>query len=101
MNVRMDEEGVRFRITPEDLEILLRGEEIRHQIVDFYCAILPREEGGLSLNAASRGLALCVPILDLERLRDMGRSKNGVSVCQDGIEISLQVDLKSQVQRVA
>lgn len=106
MNLRMDEEGIRFRITPEELEALLRGESILHSLkigesfLEY--AILPVRAGtAMTLQFADGNLILSVPAAELEKLRALGRSKHGLLARQDGLDIGLQVDLKVQATAAA
>lgn len=102
MNVRIDEDSIRFRIIPDDLASLLDGKEIEQHVIGFTCRItsgLPGKE--MDLQMAENGFTLSVSRAILEQLRDMGRSKEGISIQKSDIEISLQVDLKAQSGKAA
>lgn len=106
MNLKISENNFRFRITQEDLDNLLRGQDIDQRVcLGAHCftyrispVTLDRE---MRLEMAIAGFCLFVPRKILEELRDLGRSKNGISIRQGGVEISLQVDLRAQVKKAA
>ncbi len=52
----------------------------------------------MRLAMAVAGFCLSVPYAKLEELRALGRSKSGLSFVQDGVEISLQIDIKEQAK---
>ncbi|MCE9508695.1 MAG: hypothetical protein K8R48_10360 [Alphaproteobacteria bacterium] len=100
MNVRIDEDGVRFRIVPADLSLLLGGSELKQRVSigaqSFEYRILPAASAReMALAMTGNGFTLSVPHAALEQLGGLGRSKNGVSVKSGDVEISLQVDLKA------
>jgi hypothetical protein len=100
MSMRIDEDSIRFRIAPDELATLLETGKL-----DLRIAIGSRNFGyriacgapEMTLDVAPEGFTLAVPRSTLEQLQEMGRSKDGVSVRQGGIEVSLQVDLKRRV----
>lgn len=99
-SIRIDKESIRFRISPVELEKLLEGVCIPQSLMTgesiIEYSITPTSEGKMKLGTREMKLSLVVPRQDLEYLRDMGRSKKGVSVKQGDAEVSLQVDLKMQ-----
>jgi hypothetical protein len=100
MNVRIDEEGIRFRIVPSDLSVLLGGGELKQRVSigadNFEYRIVPIVSGQeMALEMNGNGFILSVPPAALEQLRGLGKSKNGISVKSGDAEISLQVDLKA------
>lgn len=106
MNLKISENNFRFRIAPDDLDRLLRGQDVDQRVcLGAHCftyRISPASAGTkMELEMAIAGFCLTVPREILEELRDMGRSKNGVSVKQGDVDISLQVDIKTQMKRAA
>lgn len=106
MNLRISENNFRFRITPEDLETLLAGREIDQRIcLGAHCftyRIAPvTHEAGMALEMAVGGFCLSVPRGMLTELRDLGRSKEGLSAIQGDVGISLQLDIKTQMRKAA
>ena len=104
MNLRISENSVRFRITAEDLEILIQGRNIDQRIcmgaVCFSYRISPVSSGmDMRLEMGGNGFSLSVPRNDLEQLRALGRSREGISILHDGVDVSLQLDLKSAARR--
>ena len=106
MNLRIEENGFRFRITDNDLQSLLQGCDINQHVrvgrQGFSYRIAPvSDKKEMVLEMADSGFCLYVPHKSLECLRDLGRSKEGISVRQDETEISLQVDIKKQLRKAA
>lgn len=106
MNLRISEDGFRFRITPEDLDKLLQGREIDQSVcLGAHCftyRIAPvTHERDMKLEMAVAGFCLSVPQAMLEELRDLGRSKSGLSRIQGDVNITLQLDIKTQMRKVA
>lgn len=104
ISLRIDEESIRFRITLDDLEALLDGDSILQRVTAgaafVESAIVPVWKGDMNLDLHEARFTLSVPHQTLEQLRDLGRSKNGISVQQGEVEISLQIDLKTQPKKV-
>lgn len=106
MNLRISEDGFRFRITPEDLDTLLRGREIDQRVcLGAHCftyRIAPvKFEKDMKLEMAVAGFCLSVPHAMLEELYDLGRSKEGLSAMQGDVNIALQLDIKTQMRKAA
>ncbi len=106
MNLRISENNFRFRITPDDLEALLTGREIDQRIcLGAHCftyRITPvTHEAGMVLEMAVGGFCLSVPQGLLMELRDLGRSKEGLSAIQGDVGLSLQLDVKTQMRKAA
>jgi len=106
MNLRISENDFRFRITPQDLDMLLNGRDIDQRVcVGAHCfgyRISPvTREKTMKLEMAVSGFCLFVPRETLEALRDMGRSKEGVSMQQGDVTLSLQLDIKMQMRKAA
>lgn len=106
MNLRMDDKGVRFRITPEELSSLLAGRDIDCRLCigrhSFGYRISPDDTSDeMTVEMAVGGFCLHVPRTVLDSLNGMGRSKEGVFAIQDGVTVSLQVDLKLQARKAA
>lgn len=106
MNLRISENNLRFRITPEDLDALLAGREIDQRIcLGAHCfayRISPvTHEKDMTLEMAAGGFCLSVPHSLLLALRDLGRSKEGLSGRQGDVGLSLQLDIKTQMRKAA
>lgn len=104
MNLRIAENSFRFRITPVDIDMLLRGQDVDQRIcIGAHCftyRISPvASEKHMTLEMAAAGFCLFVPKATLADLRDLGRSKEGISVKQGDVEISLQLDIKTQMKK--
>lgn len=106
MNLKISEKGFRFRIAPEDLGVLLSGRDIEQRVCIgehcFFYRIVPvSSEDEMALEMSMAGFCLSVSQKNLEQLHDLGRSKAGLSVTQGGVDVSLQIDLKKQMKKVA
>jgi len=105
LSMRIDETGVRFRITPAALEDLLLGKTLTQVTIagkkEVTCRIVPSEGGEMQLDMREMCFSLHVPEKELERLRDLGRSKSGIRAMQGESEIALQVDLKVKASQAA
>lgn len=104
-SIRIDKDSIRFRISPVELEKLLEGESLPQYLMtggrNIEYSISPTQEGKMQLDTHEMKLSLLVPQRDIESLRDMGRSKKGISIRQGSAEVSLQVDLKMQKRDIA
>ena len=106
MNLRISENDFRFRITPQDLDTLLNGRDIDQRVcIGAHCfgyRISPvTRKKKMKLEMAVSGFCLYVPQETLTALRDLGRSKEGVSVQQGDVILSLQLDIKTQMKKAA
>ena len=106
MNLRISQNDFRFRITPQDLDTLLHGRDIDQRVcIGTHCfgyGISPvTQDKKMKLEMAVSGFCLFVPRETLEELQDLGRSKDGISIQQGDVTLSLQLDIKTQVKKAA
>ena len=106
MNFRMEDKSFRFSISEEDMNRLLDGQEIEQRAcVGRHCfaySIVPvRAMTKMKMEMAVSGFCLYVPRKMLEDLRDSGPSKDGLTVSQGDLELSLRVDAKEQARKAA
>lgn len=107
MNLKISDNSFRFRITPQDLDQLLQGRDVEQRVsLGHHCfayRITPTREAqqGLNLEMAVGGFCLSVSPDMLKNLGGMGRSKEGISTRQNGVEIALQVDIRAQMKKAA
>jgi hypothetical protein len=105
MTMRVDEKGVRFRVSPDDLENLLNGRTLARRLdigagaVEF--RIVPVNAGDIHLDVDGKRFTLSVSRFALEELKSMGRSAEGISARQGEAEVSLQVDMKATIHKIA
>lgn len=104
MNVRLENQNIRFKITGEELEKLLRGDclHIDLNLLDknLIALINPKGladvmEAKLAVDEEDIYLSLLVPPDYIQKLANMGRSKEGLQQEIGKLTITLQVDLKS------
>jgi hypothetical protein len=105
MSIRLDEEGIRFRIAPEGLALLLQGQPLLQHIPTGMSSvqyrIVPADSGDMVIEIRDMEISLSVPRVSLEALRDLGRSKKGIFVRQGNAQIALQVDMKVRANKAA
>lgn len=106
MDLRIEENRFVFRITPDNLETLLRGREIDHRVcVGSHCftyriTTLTRKES-MSLEMAVAGFCLSVPKDSLQRLRDDVDGPDSLSVTQNGTRVVLSIDAGANLREAA
>jgi hypothetical protein len=106
MDLRIEENRFVFRITPDNLETLLRGREIDHRVcVGSHCFTyritpLTRKES-MALEMAVAGFCLSVPKAALQRLRDDLDGLDTLTATQNGTQIVLSVDAENGLREAA
>lgn len=109
MNVKITEKSVTFKITEDELNILSTGQPIEKSVPiggnDFAMVIDPDpaeyfedfKEAPLKLilDKDESCLMLCTSKDQIQKLIDMGRSKEGLCAHVNGLDVFLQVDLKA------
>lgn len=106
MNLKISDKSFRFRITNEELSDLIQGRDLDQRVcVGQHCfsyRITSAADGPeMKLRMAVAGFCLYVPRQALEDLAALGRSKDGISFVQGGVEIALQVDVRKQALKKA
>jgi len=104
MNIRIGEGDVRFRVSCEDLKVLLSGKKLEEKLVLAGTPVsLVIEPSGTKLDFiyAPDRIGLKVPQGMLQSLDESGRNKEGISGDTGGTRISLQVDLKSYSRKAS
>ena len=104
MNVKIAETAVTFKISEEELNVLLGG-QILEKIVpiaanDFAMVIDPAGKNDdiplkLILDRDESCLMLCTSLKQIQKLATMGKSREGLSCHWNGIDIELQVDIRA------
>ena len=108
MNVKIGEDSVTFKITEEELNILLSGRALEKKIMlgrgTFVVVIDPDPEPFFE-DAAAHPLKLihdkfetclmfCTSKDNVQKLFDMGKNRDGLSCRADGMDVFLQVDVR-------
>jgi hypothetical protein len=106
MNIRIGEGAVRFRISTEELKLLLAGKKLEERLTlagkPVLLAIDPfGGDKALELLYRRGHIGLKVSPDSLQELDQGGRSKEGISAATDGGTLSLQVDLKTYARQKA
>ncbi len=108
MNVKIAEDSLTFKISEEELKILLSGTALEKKVMighnAFTMAVdpLPHESFDdaqekplkLILDRKESCLLLCTSMDDIQKLSDMGKSRDGLSAHIDGLDVFLQVDVR-------
>lgn len=109
MNVKITEKSVTFKITEEEMAQLLSGHALMQKVSigrsNFSMKIDPNtgdlfeefKEASLKVifDQANSCLMLCTTRTEIQKLSDMGRSRDGLSARTGGLNIHLQVDLRA------
>lgn len=103
MNIKIEEGALTFKIHDMELEALLRGETLKSTTYiggkSLYVCIKSADGDGLHANlqwaASSMTLEAEAGMDILKKLVAMGKSREGITVMQDGTSITLQVDVKN------
>lgn len=108
MNVKISEDSVTFKISEEELKILLSGCALEKKMMlgrgSFVVVIDPEPEPFFE-DAAEHPLKLihdkfetclmlCTSRENIQKLFDMGKSRDGLSCHVDGVDVFLQVDVR-------
>jgi hypothetical protein len=106
MNVKITEKTVTFKITEEELNILSIGQSIEKTVPigrnNFAMVVDPNlaedfKEAPLKLilDKDESRLMLCTSKVQIQKLVDMGRSREGLYAHLNKLDVFLQVDLKA------
>lgn len=103
MNVRIEQQNLRFKILQEELNTLLTGHGLNAEVMfltqTLSVTMKPRDGGesmalDLALNQDNATVSLFVPMALIQQLAAMGRSRGGLTQDVNGVSVSLQVDLR-------
>ncbi|PCI99933.1 MAG: hypothetical protein COB14_05130 [Alphaproteobacteria bacterium] len=103
MNVRFEEQNIRFKISEEELKQLMQGHIVRVSLgllVNSMIALInPNALGeGMEVKQVLDGdtsyITLLVPSNVLVDLHNMGKNRDGIVVQQGELSLSLQVDVR-------
>lgn len=105
MKLTLSSNSTRFRLEQAELDQLLAGNPLVETLkfgssAPLAIRLLPALQGnGLQLDHGPDHITLnaCPDMLD--QLAGLGRSKDGISTRQNGLEITLQVDVRSYPSR--
>lgn len=109
MNIKITEKSVTFKITEEELNVLSAGQTLEKSVSicgnDFAMVIDPNPSDyferfenttlKLILDKDESCLMLCTSKAQIQKLVNMGRSKEGLCAHVDDLDVFLQVDLKA------
>ncbi|MBK7362556.1 MAG: hypothetical protein IPJ01_09700 [Micavibrio sp.] len=110
MNVKIENKSLRFKITEEELIVLMEGHCVHQEIVIMDKALI------VVINPQGRGtgiearlvqdkneayLNLLLPPSKVQKLSDMGRSRAGLQQQMENLSITLQVDVRADSRKAA
>ncbi len=110
MNVRIEEQNLRFKISEDELAMLLSGRSLSVRVgfagKALIATIDPENVGEvmetrLSLDDNEVHLNLLIPPSSVQKLSDMGRSRTGLQQEVNGASVSIQVDLRADSRKKA
>lgn len=101
MNVKISASGLAFKISAEELETLLSGQPLRESLSiggnRLGISLHPVEtDSAMSVSFSADTIRLCAAPGKIRELADLGRSREGLVHDQDGLEIELLVDFRTQ-----
>lgn len=108
MNVKISQDSVTFKISEDELHLLMRGRALEQKTLmgsgEFVMVIDPNPQEfyedfrerplKLILDRAESRLMLCTTMDEIQKLSDMGKSRDGLSAHIGGIDVFLQVDVR-------
>lgn len=101
MNVKLGNAAVRYKITQEELQKLLKQEALKEKIgpgkSEFTIKIQPCDnKKQAEINFERHSLVLYLPKANIKELFDMGRSKEGLRFKQEEVSLQIQVDIRPE-----
>ncbi len=109
MNVRIEEQNLRFKISEEELERLLGGHclHVKTSLLDKTLIVTINPSGcgaamepKLVLDENEVYLNLLISSSSIKNLSDMGRSRGGLQQEIGGLSVKLQVDVREDSRKV-
>lgn len=102
MNVKLEDGSLTFKITEAELAALQAQRALRVAVVlapdTLMVEIKPGDESAVSFCRSDAVLRLRISDAQLQQLSDMGKSKQGIALQSGGVEIQVQVDLRSDTR---
>ena len=104
MNIRIQQQDLKFKITQTELEELLAGQSVQSSVSfperDFSVCITPVDAANdIAVSAADDGIVFQTPQSVLQKLQDIGRNREGVHHQYGNISVTLQVDFRGDTRR--
>lgn len=108
MNVKISQNSVTFKISEDELHQLMSGHALEQKTLigtsEFVMVIDPEPQEffedfrekplKLILDRSESCLMLCTTLDEIQKLNDMGKSRDGLSAHIGGIDVFLQVDVR-------
>lgn len=99
MNLKIDKEGLRFRISSEELEDLKKGTSLQQTLTigqkTLTIAIDP-VKGNQGVSYSKDQIRLRVLEEKIHQLSDLGRSREGLEEIMNNISVFLQIDFRTR-----
>jgi len=109
MNVRIEDQALRFKMTEQELGQLSHAHCLHVKVnffgKEFVVSVSPKgHDKNMALKLVQDQdevyLQLLIPPEIVQKLSDMGRSRAGVQQEVDGVSVSLQVDVREDSRKV-
>lgn len=105
MNVRIDHQGVRFRISAEELKMLQKGKVLKESLRIGQQLSLVIDPVGVTEDLGvlydDHTIRLLISPENVNKLAALGRSREGLEQKNGEITVSLQVDFRTQKHQTA
>jgi len=104
MNIRIQQQDLKFKITQTELENLLGGQSVQSSVSfperNFSVCIAPVDAANdISVSVADEGIFFQTPRSVLQELQDIGRNREGIYHQYGDISVTLQVDFRGDTRR--
>lgn len=101
MNIKIENNALRFKISDNELTELRRGKNLETKILvsggPLVTSVSPAgEEKEMSVKFENNEIKLTLSPEKVEELFSLGRSRDGIVSQNDDLELSLQVDFRTQ-----
>lgn len=107
MNLKISDKAITYKITEDELYNLSYGQKIENvltlaETILYYSVEKDdRQVDGMSLIVDTQNMILKVPAHHIQTLLDLGKDRDGVQSCVNGIKLSLQVDIRKDSRKRA
>lgn len=109
MNIKIDNHALKFKISEEELNVLLLDKCI-HTKINFLdktfviCVNPQKQKKEIALNFVTEEdeayISLLIPFEKIEELSNIGKCRSGIETKVDNISVSLQVDVRKDTRKV-
>lgn len=102
MNVKIESKGITFKITEEEMNVLHAKGIFEEKLLLGATPFKIRIKAGAVSSSLELNTDFCLTLSimqeELQGLKDMGRSREGLSMCVNGTDVHLQVDVRADTR---